>query len=792
MHPKAKSGTTLSGSNTSKPGSEARGVDTDVQWVKGVGPRLASVFRSRGIATVRDLLTFFPRAYEDRTRLRTVTEAPADAPVSLALTISGSRKIPMRSRGTSMLEVRCTDSDGKPVFLKYFRAPKGIESRFQPGARVVATGKIKLYQGRPEIVHPELNWSASAPGSLPQKTVAPGGAPKTLTPGNPRPLGPSAPHSGSASPSPTEPPLPDAHVGRVVPIYTEIEGVPTRMLRKILWEALEKYGSQLTEDVPPELLSRHGLPRASEAVRAIHFPEAGPEAAQEAIQALLDFRTPAHARLIYEEFFKFEYLVLRNKLRREKEQALPIGLEGGRKAVADLRALLPFQLTGDQSRVVEEILGDLEKPQPMNRLIQGDVGSGKTAVAFLSAGAALAEGGQVALMAPTEILAEQHYKNAVKLFGGRLRVALLTGKTPQSERGRLLGRLAAGEPVLLIGTHALLEDPVVFSNLVLVMIDEQHRFGVEQRRVLRRKGTREVPSPASGQGRGAPVLVQPHFLVLTATPIPRTLALTAYGDLAVSTVREMPPGRSPVVTEVVRGDQRLKAYEKVREQLHQGRQAYFIYPLVKESEAEGFTELRSAVVEAERLAKEVYPEFKVGLLHGQMKPEDKADIMDRFSRGELHLLVSTTVIEVGVDVPNSTIICIDHAERFGLSQLHQLRGRVGRGKHSSFCFLFTRKNASEITDLRLDVLEKTTDGFQIAEADLELRGPGEFLGVRQSGSLPFRMASLIRDRVWLEKAREDAVQLLAQDASLELPQHRNLKAYFTREGQLQSDRLKTS
>jgi ATP-dependent DNA helicase RecG len=771
MHPKAKSGTTLSGSNTNKAGSEARGVDTDVQWVKGVGPRLASVFRSRGIATVRDLLTFFPRAYEDRTRLRTVTEAPADAPVSLALTISGSRKIPMRSRGTSMLEVRCTDSDGKPVFLKYFRAPKGIESRFQPGARVVATGKIKLYQGRPEIVHPELNWSPQAPGALPQKTLTP-----------------SAPQT----PGPIEPPLPDAHVGRVVPIYTEIEGVPTRMLRKILWEALEKYGSQLTEDVPPEILSRHGLPRASEAVRAIHFPEAGPEAAQETIQALLDFRTPAHARLIYEEFFKFEYLVLRNKLRREKEQALPIGLDGGRKAVADLRALLPFQLTGDQTRVVEEILGDLEKPQPMNRLIQGDVGSGKTAVAFLSAGAALAEGGQVALMAPTEILAEQHYKNAVKLFGGRLRVALLTGKTPQSERVRLFGRLAAGEPVLLIGTHALLEDPVVFSNLVLVMIDEQHRFGVEQRRVLRRKGTREVPSLALGQGRGAPVLVQPHFLVLTATPIPRTLALTAYGDLAVSTVREMPPGRSPVVTEVVRGDQRLKAYEKVREQLRQGRQAYFIYPLVKESEAEGFTELRSAVVEADRLAKEVYPEFKVGLLHGQMKPEDKADIMDRFSRGELHLLVSTTVIEVGVDVPNSTIICIDHAERFGLSQLHQLRGRVGRGKHSSFCFLFTRKNASEITDLRLDVLEKTTDGFQIAEADLELRGPGEFLGVRQSGSLPFRMASLIRDRGWLEKARDDAAQLLAQDAALELPQHRNLKVYFTREGQLQSDRLKTS
>jgi ATP-dependent DNA helicase RecG len=466
----------------------------------------------------------------------------------------------------------------------------------------------------------------------------------------------------------------------------------------------------------------------------------------------------------------------------ERLEATPYGVSGGKKASDDLTRGLPFELTGDQKRAVAEILSDLAKPSPMNRLIQGDVGSGKTAVAFLSAGAVLAEGGQCALMAPTEILAEQHFKNAAKLFAGKLNVALLTGKTPQSERGPLLSRLSAGEPMLLIGTHALLEDPVIFKNLAYIMIDEQHRFGVEQRRTLKNKGVR----------RGRDRELQPHVLILTATPIPRTLALTAYGDLAVSTIREMPPGRTPVKTHVVRGDARMHAYEKIRGELREGHQAYFIYPLVNDSEAEGFTSLKSAVAEAERLGREVFPEFKVGLLHGQMRPDQKAHVMEAFQRNEIQLLVSTTVVEVGVDVPNATVMVIEHAERFGLSQLLQLRGRVGRGSHQSFCFLFAAMRTGETTTLRLEVLEETNDGFKIAEADLEIRGPGEFLGTRQAGGLPFRLAHLVRDREWLLKARDDAQLLLKNDPDLELIEHLPLRRYYEREGSLQFERLKTS
>ena len=421
----------------------------------------------------------------------------------------------------------------------------------------------------------------------------------------------------------------------------------------------------------------------------------------------------------------------------------------------------------------------------MNRLIQGDVGSGKTAVAFVTSGCVLAEGGQAALMAPTEILAEQHYKNAVKLFGGRLNVALLTGKTPQSEREPLLKRLAAGEPVLLIGTHALIEDAVVFKNLAYILIDEQHRFGVEQRRTLRNKG-RHI-NEANGQ------TTLPHSLVLTATPIPRTLALTAYGDLAVTSIRELPPGRSPVKTKVLkeRGDMG-RAYELIRQELRAGRQAYFIYPLVNESEAEGFTQLKSAVTESDRLQTEVFPDFKVGLLHGQQKPDEKARIMDLFQRGDIQVLVSTTVVEVGVDVPNATVMAIEHAERFGLSQLHQLRGRVGRGAHQSHCFLFSHPKAGAATAMRLEVLEQTNDGFKIAEADLEIRGPGEFMGTRQSGGLPFRLAHLVRDQEWLIRARDDATQLLRDDPDLQRVENAPLRRFFERDGYAQFERLKTS
>ena len=752
---KAKSGTTSSTSATGKRPSTGKTSSalpsspelTDVQYVKGVGPRLGAVFKSRGVATVKDLLHFFPRAYEDRSKLLCVSELKEGEKATVAVRVTGMRKIPTRT-GRSILEVRAADASG-PISFKWFYAPRGMESRFQVGAQFYATGPVKLYQGRPEIVHPEITWGLSTD------------------------TGPGASAGDGAQ----------FNVGRVVPVYTEIEGVPSRSLRKVLWEAMEKYVDSLSEDLPLGLLTTHGLPKLAPAIRSIHFP---PESAQapEQLQALVDFNTPAHWRLIYEEFFKFEYLVLRQRLRTEKLLAPAFGAAGGREGMVELRKLLPWPLTGDQERAIAEIVGDLAKAHPMNRLIQGDVGSGKTAVAFLSAAFVLAEGGQAALMAPTEILAEQHYRNAVKIFGGKLNVALLTGRTPAGERVPILARLAAGEPVLLIGTHALLEDPVVFGKLCYVMIDEQHRFGVEQRRTLRHKGTRKQED-----GR----LAHPHSLILTATPIPRTLALTAYGDLAVTQIKEMPPGRTPVMTKVARErGGRAQAFDRIRAELRQGHQAFFIYPLVNDSEAEGFTQLKSAVAEAETLQREVFPEFRVGLLHGQLKADEKARIMDQFKRGELHVLVSTTVVEVGVDVPNATVMVIEHAERFGLSQLHQLRGRVGRGALQSYCFLFSHPNSSETTSQRLEVLEETNDGFKIAEADLEIRGPGEFLGTRQAGGLPFRLAHLVRDQAWLIKARDDAMALLKVDPDLLSAEHLPLRRYYEREGKTQFERLKTS
>lgn len=723
--------------------------ETPVQYVKGVGPRLGAIFASRGIETVRDLLRFFPRAYEDRTRVLKISELQEGLKSTVAFQVLSTRKIPMRGRGfsRSLFEVRGNDESGT-LSLKWFNLPRGMDQKFQAGQQLLVTGTPKFYAGKMEMTHPEISWG---------KSVSVGGVHEDL--GDP------------------------LHVGRVVPVYTEIEGVPSRALRKILWEALTKYSNALHDDLPMKYVDRHGLPKISDAVRDIHFPKTSDDNDQ-SIQALVDFATPSHQRLIYDEFFKFEFLVLKRRLQMERESAVTIGIEGGRKAVDDLEKSLPFQLTGDQKKAIDEVMHDLAQPHPMNRLIQGDVGSGKTAVALLSAGAALSEGFQVALMAPTEILAEQHYKNALKLFGARLPIALLTGRTKESERIPLLAKLAAGQPTLVIGTHALIEDPVQFKNLALIMIDEQHRFGVEQRRALKIKGLHAH--------RDTGKLVHPHFLVLTATPIPRTLALTAYGDLAVSTIKEMPPGRSPILTKVVRGQGRAGAIEAVRRELRAGRQAYFIYPLVNESEAEGFQSLRAATVEAERLQKEVFPEFKVGLLHGQMKSDEKNLIMDQFKKNELQILVSTTVVEVGVDVPNSTVMCVDHAERFGLSQLHQLRGRVGRGQHQSYCFFFTNPHGSENTQARLEVLEETADGFEIAEADLRIRGPGEFLGTRQAGALPFQIADLVRDRDWLLKARDDAMELLKSDPDLTLPENTPLRSYYDREGKLQAERLKTS
>jgi ATP-dependent DNA helicase RecG len=687
-------------------------------------------------------LNFFPRDYEDRSQVATIAGLTDGTKATLTVKVLSQRQIPIQKLGRSMLEVRCTDETGQ-LGLKWFYPPRGMEKRFVPGVQIVVTGKVKYYLGRPEIVHPEITWGASG--------------------------GESDDHEAH----------PDLR--RVVPIYVEIEGVPSRTFRKVLWEAVEKYSHLLKEDLPDYLLQRRKVPSIVEAVKALHFPPDHPDFQ---LTSLAEFNTPAHRRLIYGEFFKFEYLILRQKLNVERASAVPIGRKQGMDQVLKLTKMLPFLLTQGQNQSLRDILEDFSQSHPMNRLIQGDVGSGKTVIAFLSAGCVLSEGGQATLMAPTEILAEQHYKNAIKLFKGELNAVLLTGKSTPVERIALQKRLSLGEPILVIGTHALLEDSVVFKNLQYVMIDEQHRFGVEQRRTLRQKG---IQRDASGK------LLLPHSLILTATPIPRTLALTAFGDLDVTSIRDLPPGRSAIKTQVVRDStHRARVYRQIRKELESGRQAYFIYPLVNESEAEGFTQLKSAVVEAEKLAQDVFPDFLVGLLHGQMKSEEKAAVMDRFQKGEIRILVSTTVIEVGVDVPNSTVMAIEHAERFGLSQLHQLRGRVGRGQFQSYCYLFSKSRSGGTTSARLEVLEETGDGFKIAEADLEIRGPGEFLGTRQAGGLPFRLANLVRDRELLLIARDDATEIMRADPDLIRPEHLSLRQYYEREGGIQFERLKTS
>ncbi|MEK6706787.1 MAG: ATP-dependent DNA helicase RecG [Bdellovibrionota bacterium] len=715
------------------------GTKTSVQYVKGVGPYIGGILRNRGINTVRDLLFFFPRAYEDRSKFFRINELEVNNKATIAAQVLSIRRIPARQPGRYFLDVRCGDTSGS-ITLKWFNVPRGLECRLKLGSQIIATGTVKSYMGRPEMAHPELS-------------------------------------SGLIDPE-------QPNVGRVVPVYTEIDGIPSRTIRKILWEALRKYASELEDDIPVDYIQAHRLPPISESVKKIHFPD---ENGQDAINALVNFNTPFHHRLIYEEFFKFEYLILRQRLRIEKEHSTAFEILKSRQSALEAENGLPFMLTEGQRKTVTEILSDISLPHPMNRLVQGDVGCGKTAVAFIATGCVLSAGGQATLMAPTEILAEQHYKNALEFFSKTLSfsVELLTGKTSQSERSRIQSSLARGVPMLLIGTHALLEDVVVFQKLDLVIIDEQHRFGVEQRRKLRQKGGR-LDTVSSR-------MFYPHTLVISATPIPRTLALTVYGDLSVSSIHELPAGRPPITTMVASNRaEKIQAYNKIREELVAGHQAYFIYPLITDSDVDGFKQLKSVMAEAKRLEEDVFQEFKVGLLHGQLKPDQKSSIMEDFKHKLIHILVSTTVVEVGVDIPNATVIVIENAERFGLSQLHQLRGRVGRGILQSYCFLFADSTTGEVAAHRLGVLEKIADGFEIAEADLKIRGPGEFLGTKQSGDWPFKIADLVRDREWLIKARNDALKVLKDDEELQKVEHYNLRRYYQNDGALHLDRFKTS
>ncbi|MDQ3130734.1 MAG: ATP-dependent DNA helicase RecG, partial [Acidobacteriota bacterium] len=525
------------------------------------------------------------------------------------------------------------------------------------------------------------------------------------------------------------------HVGRRVPVYRKLGQFQTKRLREIVFNVLENLDkSSVADKLPPDLIARQKLISRFQAIKEIHFP---PE--NSSISEYESARSQAHRRLIFEEFFWVSFALQLKRGDRTKEPKGTI-IEISDTTFERIKSLLPFTLTGAQERVIQRIFDDMRSDAPMNRLVQGDVGSGKTIVAFLAMFAAMENGYQTALMAPTEILAEQHARNAKKLFGDtQYRVELLTGSLRAAEKRKVQSAVASGEIQAIIGTHAIIQDAVEFEKLGLAVVDEQHRFGVMQRGELRARG------------------YNPDILVMTATPIPRSLAMTVYGDLDVSIIDELPPGRTPVKTVVVGEDQRNGVYKGIEREINLGRQIYIVYPLIEESEK---MDLKAATIMYEELCVKIFPQHKIGLLHGKMKAAEKEEIMGKFVRGETHILVSTTVIEVGVDVPNASLMIIEHAERFGLSQLHQLRGRVGRGAEQSFCVLLTGDKKTAVARERLGIMEETTDGFRIAEKDLEIRGQGEILGTRQSGVQTFKIGNIIRDLEILETARQEAEHYL--------------------------------
>ncbi|RMF88793.1 MAG: ATP-dependent DNA helicase RecG, partial [Nitrospinota bacterium] len=524
-------------------------------------------------------------------------------------------------------------------------------------------------------------------------------------------------------------------------IYPATEGMPQKQLRRIMKQVIDTYGDKIEETLPPALRERWRLIPLSEAIRQVHFPDDSVD-----VELLNAQRSPGHRRLIFEELFFLE-LALALKRQGTLEEKRGIAYHGEGKLQEKLRRLLPYRLTAAQERVLEEIRQDMRQPHPMNRLLQGDVGSGKTIVALFALLTAIESGYQAAIMAPTEILAEQHYLTLypyLEQLGYPM--ALLTSNVRGTRREALLSAIARGEIALVIGTHALIQEDVRFARLGFVVIDEQHRFGVLQRASLMQKG------------------YHPDVLVMTATPIPRTLAMTVYGDLDVSVIDQLPPGRQPITTRVFYEKQRERAYQLVRSEVEAGRQAYLVYPLVEESEK---LELKAATEMATRLQQETFPQFSIGLLHGRMRSEEKEAVMRAFAAGEIDILVSTTVIEVGIDIPNASVMLIEHAERFGLAQLHQLRGRVGRGPHRSYCLLLAHYPMSEEARQRLRVMVESQDGFYIAERDLEIRGPGEFMGTRQSGLPELKLADLVRHQQLLQEARQAAFSLVREDPKLQ-------------------------
>jgi ATP-dependent DNA helicase RecG len=697
-------------------------LSTPVRYVKGVGPRIAETLAGKGMYTVGDLLHYLPFRYEDRLNPRGISEL---RPGEMATVVAEVRHSGL-FRTRKMPIFRLTVGQGGARLRCLWFHGTYLQDKFVPGQMIALYGKVERDERSRELemIQPEFEILGD-PGDCDD-----GGEKKAAE---------------------------SLEMGRIVPIYEATGKLTPRWFRRIIRTVLDHLTPDLPDPIPAAVRAHLGLVSPRAAFWNVHWPEPG-----ESLEQLQSSRTPAHVRMIFEELF-FVQLGLESKRRQLRAQT-GIAFRLDERSRAAIKKILPFHPTAAQKRVLKEIAGDMETPCPMRRLLQGDVGSGKTIVAFEAAIIAIENGFQVALMAPTEILAQQHFFSARKILeNAGYRIVLLTGSLEADRKRQIRRHVAGGNAQLVIGTHALLEEKVEFANLGLVIVDEQHRFGVMQRLKLMKKSGENhdalgTATPGEGVRRDSPDPAEPDVLVMTATPIPRTLALTLYGDLDLSVLDELPPGRTPILTKCVPDDRSTKVWEFVRQQVAAGHQAYVVYPVIAENEE---SELKAAIQMYRELSSVVFKDLRVGLLHGRLDAELKDQVMRMFQGGELQILVATTVIEVGVDVPNASVMVIEHAERFGLAQLHQLRGRIGRGAAKSYCVLMTGGKISEEGRRRLGIMVETNDGFQIAERDLELRGPGEFFGTRQAGSPSFRIANIIRDASLLEAAKREAAAVLA-------------------------------
>ncbi len=709
---------------------------TPVQFVKGIGPRLAEILAAKDIRTVDDLLHYLPFRYEDRLNPRSVAELRAGEMATVIAEVRNSGLF--RTRRAPIFQL--TVGQGRTRLKCIWFNATYLQDRFQPGQMLALYGKVEEGRdGELQIVQPQFEILGDI------NINDEGGAEAAEK---------EAEKKAAAS----------LEIGRIVPIYESTgQGKLTpRWFRRIIRGALENLGPGLPDPIPAAVRAHLSLVSPREAVFKVHWPDAG-----ESFADLQSSRTAAHIRMIFDELFFIE-LGLELKRREQKAQTgIAFQLNDGvREAI---KKILPFHPTAAQKRVLKEIATDMQTPCPMRRLLQGDVGSGKTIVAFQAAIIAIENGYQVALMAPTEILAQQHYFSARQILErAGYRIVLLTGSLEEDRKRDVRRHIVQGNAQLIIGTHALIQDRVEFEKLGLVVVDEQHRFGVMQRLKLMKKSdearvvTELRPVPPGGNARrSAESDPEPDVLVMTATPIPRTLALTLYGDLDISVLDELPPGRTPVVTRSLPDERAPEVWDFVRKQIGAGHQAYVVYPVIEESPAKTPANTEAREVKAaeqmhRQLREKIFPNLHVGLLHGRLDADEKEHVMREFQQGKIEILVATTVIEVGVDVPNATVMVIEHADRFGLAQLHQLRGRIGRGAAKSYCVLMHGGKVSEEGERRLDAMVRSNDGFQIAELDLELRGPGEFFGTKQAGLPSFRVANIIRDRQLLEAAKHEA------------------------------------